>query len=193
MFARNKIVWSPVEIEYLKEHREVKSLSQFSIDLSKSMNAIKNKLAELDGKPIKKKGKDGQFKRGFRKDLKVSVRSGWEANILRWLTFQGKTWMYEPKVFVFEGIKKGTMSYLPDVYIQEDDLWVEIKGFLKNSDKTRIKRFKKFYPEEFKKLRAIVKSENVISAKFYKEIGVPIMIYYRDLDKQCKNTIPNWE
>ena len=51
MFRRAKVVWSPVEEEYLKKHREDTSVNQLTIALAKSRNAIKRKLDEFDGKP----------------------------------------------------------------------------------------------------------------------------------------------
>lgn len=76
-----KIIWSPVEVEYLSKHRD-DPLNQLTVALSKSRNAINNKLAELDGKPVKgKQKKSGKgTKIGKRKDLfNTFVRSGWEA------------------------------------------------------------------------------------------------------------------
>ena len=161
----------------------------------KGCKAIQKRLDTLEKKygtrapnsPVR----SGKYKRGYRQDLKVSVRSGWEANCLRWLNKKNKKWQYEPKVFVFEGIKKGCMSYLPDIYLPEDDLWIEIKGHLRSQDKVKIRRFQKYFPNEFKRLRVICNA-NSKADEFYKELGIPILAYYNDL-KVNKNEIPNWE
>lgn len=188
----HKTVWSPVEVEYLKENREKISEMQLSIALAKSRNAIKNKCAELDGKPVKKSiAKRSVI--GKRKDLDQFCRSGWEANTLRWLKHQGIPYKYEPKVFPFLDVKHGTTSYCPDIFVPSDNVWIEIKGMLDGKSKTQIRRFKKYYPEEFKKLRAIVGSPNTKAAKFFESMGVPILAYYNNMNREFKNVISNWE
>ena len=119
------------------------------------------------------------------------MRSRWEANIARWLNYKKKEWKYEPEVFFFEGIKHGTVSYLPDFKV--GTLWLEVKGQLDPKGKTAVRRFKKFYPKEFKKLRAIVGRPGTQADSFFIEMGVPIMAYYHELDRKYKDKIPNWE
>lgn len=95
-------------------------------------------------------------KGGFRKDLGIYVRSTWEANYSRYLNFlvnqnQIKYWEYEPKTFYFEKIKRGSRSYTPDFRITNIDgshYWVEVKGYMNSESATKIKRFKKYFPEE---------------------------------------------
>jgi len=188
----HKVIWSPVETDYLKEHREDMTMNQLSLALAKSRNAVTRKLAELDGKPITKK-KNKRSVIGKRADLNQFFRSNWEANIARWFNSQNKSWTYEPKVFSFieHGIKRGTVSYCPDFKV--GTLWVEVKGMLDPKGRTAIKRFKKYYPNEFKKLRAIVGRPGTKADKFFKEMGVPIMGYINELDKKYKKTLPHWE
>lgn len=124
-------------------------------------------------------------------DQKIYARSIWESNIGRWLEYQRKqgwilAWKHEPKTFWFEGIKRGCVSYKPDyqVFIDEDSwYWIEVKGFYDAKSKTKIKRFKKYFPNEelrvldkefFKKnnakLRLLIsgwESGNVLSASRY--------------------------
>lgn len=192
MFHRGKIIWSPVELEYLKTNRNTISIEQLTIQLAKSRNAIINKLKELDGKYIPTK-KNKFSKIGKRKDLGISVRSGWEADFLRYLNYNNIKWLYEPKSFHFTDVKKGTTSFLPDVFLPELDIWIEIKGYLKNDDKVRIKRFAKYYPEEFKKLQVVVASENCASAKWYKSLAIPVYCYYNEIKKEYKSKIIEWE
>ena len=191
MFNRGKIVWSPVEETYLKEHRD-DPIMQLTIALAKSRAAIKRKLDEFDGKKVTKK----MSKRsviGRREDLNQFFRSNWEANCARWFNHKNKKWEYEPTVFSFfeHGIKRGTVSYSPDFKV--GTLWVEVKGLLTSRGRTAIRRFKKFYPKEFKKLRAIPGRPGTKADLFFKEIGVPIMAYYNELDKKHKKIIDNWE
>ena len=193
MFFR-KAVWSPIEIEYLKAHREDTSVEQLSIALAKSRAAIKNKKDELDGKIIPGK-MSKRSKIGKRQDLGQFFRSGWEANFCRWLNSQGIKWEYEPKIFHFDGVKHGTVSYLPDLRITDRGqyCWLEVKGLLDKRGATALRRFKKSYPEEFSKLRAVVGRKGTKAEKFFKELGVPIYAYMNELDKACKGIIPNWE
>lgn len=137
-------------------------------------------------------GEGKKFHAGYREDLGVSVRSGWEANCLRWLDYEEIPWEYEPTRFQFENAPRGAKSYLPDVYLPTTDQWVEIKGRLMTSDKTRIKRFKKYYPNEFAKLVAIPGSEKDEAAQFFKSMDIPCTAYYRELDKEFKDIVPHW-
>ena len=193
MYRRQKLIYSEIEIDWLKQNKDKLPIQQLAQRLSKSINSIKNKINELEGKAPPSKKKSGQFKRGFRKDLFVSVRSGWEADVLRWLNFNNKKWLYEPKVFYFKPIKHGTISYLPDIYNVTDDIYIEIKGFLTSQSRTALKRMKQYYPEEFKRIKAIPGSPNTKAAKFFNEIGIEIIAYFNDLKKQYKDLIANWE
>lgn len=186
----NKIVWSPVEIDYLKENRGKLPLTQLSTALAKSVTAVKNKQLELDGHSVKKTKKRSI---GKRKDLGVFCRSGWEANVLRLLNHQNREWLYEPKVFFFQKIKKGTVSYLPDVYLPKEDIYIEIKGMLTSQGRTAINRFKKYYPNEFKKLKAIVGRRGTKADQFFRMIGVPVIHYINELNKEYSDVIPHWE
>ncbi len=202
MWNNRKIVWSPVEVDYLKENKD-RPISQLSIALAKSRNAVTRKLNELKGIKPKTQGKRNIISRiGKRKDLGgLFVRSGWEANTCRWFNHKKINYLYEPKTFPFFGIagqkdvKHGTIHYVPDFRIEQGRTykWVEVKGMLKSSDKTRIRRLKKYYPEEFKKLVAIVGSKSTKAAEFFKEMNVPIMAYYNDLNKEFKDSINHWE
>ena len=112
---------------------------------------------------------------GKRKDLNdVFFRSSWEANVARYYNLNGIKWQFEPKTFIFEKIKKGCISYTPDFYLPELDKWVEVKGWMDDKSKTKLKRFEKYFPEEFSKLEMITQKE-------YKEIS------------KSKHLIENWE
>lgn len=92
---------------------------------------------------------------GKRDDLDgLYVRSAWEANYCRylnWLKEQGEIthWEYEPQTFWFEGIKRGNRSYTPDFRITNADGSVEyheIKGYMDQASKTKLKRMAKYHP-----------------------------------------------
>ena len=95
-------------------------------------------------------------KGGYREDLDIYVRSRMEANILRYYKFIKVKYVYEPREFEFFKIKRGSRFYKPDIYLSEQDKLIEIKGFFTASDKTKIRRLKKYYPEEFDKLEFII-------------------------------------
>lgn len=194
---RGPISWSPVEVDFLKENRHTRSIMQLTICLAKSRNAIKRKCDELDGKaPPKKKNKHSRI--GKREDIVQGgkaqfFRSSWEANYCRYMNAKGRDWEYEPQVFYFEGVKSGTMSYCPDFKYGKTGLWLEIKGQLTAQGRTAINRFRKYYPAEFKKLRAVVGRPNTVADKFFKKLGVPVIGYMNELDKKYSKTLEHWE
>lgn len=96
-----------------------------------------------------------RVKRGVRLDIgPMHFRSAWEANYARYLNVMirfGKIlkWEYEPTTFWFNGIKRGTVSYLPDFKIWPitgEPYFVEVKGYLDGKSKTKLKRMRKFHP-----------------------------------------------
>jgi len=199
---RQKVIFSPVEVDYLKSHKSY-PINQLCQALSKTRTAIKNKLAELEGKDTSsfKAKKKIVSKIGKRKDCDNQfLRSSWEANSYRYLKQRKDVSLIEvePTVFSFApfGILKGQVSYCPDFKVSMKGgghIWIEVKGFLKREDKTKLKRFKKYYPEEFKKLAYITGSKKVAATKFFDELGVPAFCYYQELKKEWKNKIANWE
>ena len=72
----------------------------------------------------------------------IWMRSSWEAKFAQFLTLSGIEWLYEPKRFDL-----GELTYLPDFYIPEWDLYIEIKGWFYKQDKRKIKLFKKKFPK----------------------------------------------
>jgi len=205
--AFKKTVWSPVEIEYLKKNSG-QPVNQLCVALSKSRYAIKKMQLELEqsggklvGPPIKKKS-GNRSKIGKRKDCNdLFFRSGWEANVYRLLALDKTITLieYEPTDFTYWqfGHKKGTVSYTPDFKVTYADgsyIWIEVKGgWLKSTDKTKIRRFKKYYPDEFKKLVAVTPGPKSKTVTFFTAEGVPIRWYYPDLNKKYRKSVPYWE
>ncbi len=105
---------------------------------------------------------------GYREDIKIYVRSSWEANYIRYLNFLGIKWKYEPKTFE---LKEG-YSYTPD-FILEDGTIIEIKGWMTKKGKFKIEQFKLSYPNL--KFKLIQRKE------------------YRKLYKKYAEIIPKWE
>ena len=121
-------------------------------------------------------------RKGKRTDLDgVYFRSAWEANYARYLNFLIKQqclykWEYETCEFEFP-VKRGRRFYLPDFKIWErrnsEPYFVEIKGYMDQVSRTKLKRMKKYYPE----IRV-----DLVQAKQYYEIK-----------KKLSKAIPNWE
>jgi len=120
-------------------------------------------------------------KRGKRADLgDIFFRSAWEANYARFLNLlkeRGKIveWVYEPETFVFHGVTRGALTYTPDFLVEYPDgrkVYHEVKGWLTSQAKTKIRRFRTFYPQH--ELR-------IIDRECYRIV------------EEVKHLIPNWE
>ena len=74
-------------------------------------------------------------------------RSRWEANAAAWLQWQTIVYEYEPKRFVFPGIKGRNYSYLPDFFLPAENRYLEVKGWLTPDDKVRLHRMARWFPE----------------------------------------------
>jgi Protein of unknown function (DUF1064) len=89
-------------------------------------------------------------------DRRIFFRSEWEYKFAKYLQKLKESesiaeWEHEPKTFWFEEIKRGTRSYLPDFRVTNLDgthYWVEVKGYMDAKSRTKIRRFRKYYPEE---------------------------------------------
>lgn len=83
-------------------------------------------------------------------------RSQWEMNVACYLEFiksQGQIseWEYEPETFWFHQISRGIRSYCPDFRLTYPDgrqVYWEVKGFMDSKSRTKIKRMRKYYPDE---------------------------------------------
>lgn len=118
-------------------------------------------LGYLDGCRIVSKAQKRPSKRFHQEWVQIGeaknfYRSKWEIKYARYLQFL-KTqkmianWIYEPKIFWFDGIKRGCVSYKPDFLVEEIDgshYWVEVKGYMDKKSATKIKRFRKYFPHE---------------------------------------------
>lgn len=83
-------------------------------------------------------------------------KSKWEHRYALYLEFLKKNnqifdWQYEPQTFWFNEIKRGCVSYKPDFRVinwDKKNHWVEVKGYMDSKSLTKIKRFRKYYPDE---------------------------------------------
>lgn len=153
-----------------KKHSEetLDILSQRSIEKWKDPNFILNqedyRQNVSDRMTLVMASGDKRYRRGYsrgkqgkRDDLNNQYfRSSWEANYARYLNFLLKhneiyKWEFEPDTFIFEAIKRGTRSYLPDFKIWETSdsqpYYVEIKGWMDAKSKTKLDRMEKYFPQ----------------------------------------------
>lgn len=121
-------------------------------------------------------------KKGRREDLDDTYfRSSWEANYARYLNYlisQGtiKEWKFEAKTFLFEKSKVGPKSYLPDFMVTNIDGSIEyheIKGWMDDKSKSKLKKMSKYYP-------------NIVLILIDQK-------EYKKLEKIYKYILPNWE
>ena len=100
-------------------------------------------------------GGNGRYHGGKREDLGHYVRSGWEANIARYLKMliaKGEVvkYEYEPDCYEFVKIKRGNRSYTPDfkVFLNNGtfEYW-EVKGYMNKDSAVKLKRMAKYYPD----------------------------------------------
>ena len=140
---------------------------------------------EIAMKAVETKRKNGVYfnttsnaysrtKSGIRKDLGQYFRSAWEANIARILDYEDIEWEYECKRFFFKEEVDGVLSYQPDFYLPQFNKWIEVKGWMDEKSKIRLKLFAEQYPEENNNLI-------LVDEKFYKDL-------YREF-----YVLPNWE
>lgn len=105
----------------------------------------------------------------FRKDLGHRVRSSWEANFCRILKYFKEPYDYEKHTFKLNEIER----YTPDIYLINQDIFIEVKGYLYSHGKLKIDKFREKYPEK----KLIV-------------VDTPI---YKRLKEEYKPLIKKWE
>jgi len=120
---------------------------------------------------------------GRRADLNGQFfRSAWEANWARYLNHlvaQGEIlrWEYEPERFEFP-VKRGNKAYLPDfrVWLSESDYeWHEVKGYMDDASRIKLRRFALHHPAESARLKVIDRS------------------VYQEKAKEFADQLPGWE
>jgi hypothetical protein len=118
-------------------------------------------------------------KGGYREDLGFYVRSKMEANVIRYAKWMQQlkvisSWAYESHEWEFP-IKRGNRFYKSDLrvtYINGQEVFWEIKGYMDAASKTKLKRMAKYYPDV--RIR-------IIDAKEYRMLA------------RNKTLIPHWE
>jgi hypothetical protein len=122
---------------------------------SKLSRAIEDRI--LNGKFCSKNFKSA----GYREDIDLFVRSKWEANVVRILKSFDRKFEYESKNSRF---KTSLGTLILDLYLPEDNVWIEVKGYLYNKSKNKMKEFVKLYPD-------VAKNTYVIDSESYKMLA----------------------
>lgn len=182
----------------------------FDDEFFKSRSRIKNPKAQKkiidpqdDETPVltmskKKRTKGNAYqhtKTGARPDLNgIVCRSSWEADVLRVLQLFKIQFEFEPTTFYFPADVNGRVqAYLPDIYLNKTNEYIEVKGMLDARGRNKLRKFKKHYPEEFKTLTVIISKSNKTNKFFFKKLGVKNIIFYEHLIKLYSPKLPNWE
>lgn len=124
-----------------------------------------------------------------------------EANVARYYRYIRELYIYEYWEFEFKEIKRGSRFYKPDFFLPVSNRWIEVKGRFRKSDRTKFRRFKKYYPEEFRRLRFIIpdmysrsKANGEILEFLCDDLGVDFeeIISYKEIEEYSR-LIPGWE
>lgn len=125
------------------------------------------------GKSLPNSGSYKNAKSGFREDLGHSVRSSWGADVARLLKFMQISYEYEKTRFYMTKPDGSKCSYLPDFYLPDYDLYIEVKGYYRDEDKEKMQLFSEQYSD--------IKLIMVDKTKF------------AELELRYKHIVPNWE
>lgn len=155
--------------------------------------AVNNEILDNDGVKARNSGNAYRYtKTGYRKDIEMNVRSSWEANLVRVLNLYKIDFKFEPTVFSFP-IKRGTKAYTPDFLLERNNEWIEVKGYLDDKSKIKLKRFKRYYPDEFQNLTCVISRYSSDAKNFMKDLEVPCIIFYEDIRDEYASYLINWE
>lgn len=160
LFPNEKIICD----KYIEKLKNTKSLT-------KEYRSKKAKIDFLSGKrkiPIS----NGRGIGGYRKDIGHYCRSMWEANLARILIFKNIKYKYELKFPLYDNTGKLLYTYVPDFYLCDEDIFIEVKGLWMKNAKDKIKLFEKQY-----------------NTKVYILDGKK----YSELESKYKYKIPLWE
>lgn len=88
-------------------------------------------------------------------------QGGWEANVVDYLNNNRTNYEWQPKIFTMPNGK----TYRPDFYLNDSEVWVEIKGLMRTNSKEKWDWFKSEHPT------AELWNENVLLQKGIKIRG----------------------
>ena len=126
---------------FSKSHR--KNLSKAAVVLWQDEEYKKSRSGKNSSRYGKNANKGaGVGIQGYRKDIGIFVRSRWEANVCRIFNYLGINYIYEPKRFPLETLDK---TYLPDFFLPDFKIYIEVKGYWSKEAKEKVDAFKKEY------------------------------------------------
>jgi len=102
----------------------------------------------------------------IKKGTKINMRSGFEVMYAMVLDKENIEWEYEPKRFKL----KKSITYLPDFYLKQQDLWIDVKGRITERNNLKHKLFKELgYNFKLVFLEEIEKRLGIKYVKFLKQ------------------------
>lgn len=130
---------------------------------------------------------------GYRPDIGLTLRSGWEANVCRVFKGYGINFEFEEYKFDFP-IKRGNKAYIPDFHLPDTDEWLEVKGYFDSNSFIKLKRFKKYYPEHFQNLYMVIGNDRR-AREYCAALQIPDeqILIYPEIAREFKDKIINWE
>lgn len=173
-------------------------MGKSSLKKHPNLNNIRNRsIAEDiiigDGVKTTRKGNSYQYtKTGYREDIGMNVRSSWEANFVRVMNLYRIDFQFEPKVFSYP-VKRGTKGYTPDFFLTKKSEWIEVKGYLDDKSKIKLKRFKRYYPDEFSVLTCVISRYSKDAIAFMSTLEVPGIVFYEDIRDKYSEYLIHWE
>lgn len=101
----------------------------------------KNMSQRLLGKNNHNYGRPPRHGKGSYYNGIIWMRSSYEVAYALYLDEHKIKWIYEPPPF-----ELGDTSYIPDFYLPEYDIYIEIKGYMRKDAEYKLKLFKETYP-----------------------------------------------
>ena len=102
----------------------------------------------------------------IKRGTKINMRSGYEVMYAMVLDKENIEWEYEPKRFKL----KKSVTYLPDFYLKQQNLWIDVKGRVTERNKLKHKLFKELgYNFKLVFIEEIQKRLGIKYVKFLKQ------------------------
>jgi hypothetical protein len=119
--------------------------TKFGAAVSKANLARTKEVGEKISKSIQRKVSNGEWHHGAGRAKKsdyngVRLDSTWELKLVEYWDSVGIKWKRNTKVFPYTWNGKNRF-YLPDFYLEEDDIFVEVKGYKTERDDAKWKAF----------------------------------------------------
>lgn len=147
------------------ENEEFKKQALNRLNTEEARQKAKNNIIEVwkdeeKAKQLLRKMYHTRSRKVICKKGEIEVKSSYEERLIYLLDELSLCWEYEPKAFYLEDLKK---NYIPDFYIKELDLYVEVKGYWYKGAKEKWDYWLVKYPDIKKILinkQILIKLEN---------------------------------